>query len=232
MKTAFVSLLGVFALSFLSCKASVSADAKVGGEAKADFDKPLDQPVDAQQADFDEGDEREFALLGARHDLTFKGNASPKCKCLAVALGVANDSAFEWATGAPRINPEGQLVVALSSVACGDGAAGASYWGFETDGADVVVVVENAHAGRPLTSGGIIPRPMGDGNVYVRPKDKKVPYGGALDGGGRCKLDQPDPVPSSSVNAEPKEQPKNKGVRIGGEEAEPTDRLESEFSDE
>jgi hypothetical protein len=38
-------------------------------------------------------------------------------------------------------------------------------------------------------SGAIIPRPTGNGQVYVRPIDKNLPYGGPVTGtGGRCQI--------------------------------------------
>jgi hypothetical protein len=68
---------------------------------------------------------------------------------------------------------------------------GASYWGYRISGNDVVVLVEAAHGGRPLTSGAVIPKPVGPGQVYVAPASKKLPYGRPLTGGGMCKIGNP-----------------------------------------
>ncbi len=134
----------------------------------------------------------EPALLGARHDLRLSvERATNQCQCLNVALGEANLPAFRWKAGTPSLNPESQLVIALSSEGqtC-EGepkdSLGASYWGYRVSGNDVVVLVESSGRGRPLTAGGIIPKPFGDGQVFIAPAGKKTPYGRAKDGGARC----------------------------------------------
>jgi hypothetical protein len=139
----------------------------------------------------------EPALLGARHDLRLSvERATNQCQCLNVALGEANLPAFRWRAGVPSLDPESQLVIALSSEGqtC-EGepkdSLGASYWGYRVSGNDVVVLVESSGRGRPLTAGGIIPKPFGDGQVFVAPAGKKTPYGRAKDGGARCKLGNP-----------------------------------------
>jgi hypothetical protein len=184
----------VLAVGAVGCKASVHADVKTGEEDVADFDKPLEKPMQAQ-GDFEEPPAAGYALLGARQDLAFHGPATAECQCLAVALGRARDPSFEWAAGVPTTNPDTQLVIAISSESCpsaGDDAPGASYWGYKADGPNVVVVVETAVAGRPIASGAIIPRPLGDGKVYVEPVNKKVAYGKSKDGNqSRCLIGNP-----------------------------------------
>ena len=59
---------------------------------------------------------------------------------------------------------------------------------------DVIVLVEAARGGRPLTSGAIIPKPVGPGQVFVAPTSKKLPYGRALEGKGLCKIGNPGQV--------------------------------------
>jgi hypothetical protein len=78
---------------------------------------------------------------------------------------------------------------------------GASYWGYRISGNDVVVLVEAARDGRPLTSGAIIPKPVGGGQVYVAPASKKSPYGRGKDGSDQCKLGNPG-VPRASAFTE------------------------------
>ena len=170
------------------CKAQVqaNAEANVGHEETKDFDQPLDQPVTAGGSSSDGTDQ---ALLGARPDLSFNAQPTPTCKCLAVAVGQPGDTSFHWSGEPPHTNPDAQLVIALTSngVACserGGTGLGASYWGYEVKQDDVIVVVEPAVAGRPQTSGAIIPRPLGSGRVYVRPSDKSVPYGRPASGTG------------------------------------------------
>ena len=103
-------------------------------------------------------------------------------------------AAFQWQGSVPRLNDETQLAFALTSegMTCtGEpkGSSGASYWGYRISGNDVVVFVEGARANRPRTVAAIIPKPVGDGQVYVAPAKSKFPYGRALDGkGDRCEI--------------------------------------------
>ena len=188
------------ALFSLSCHASVSADASAKGvradaeENSKDFDKPMTarelerQPEAALAIS-------ETALLGARHDLSLVSeHASATCACLKAALGSARSPAFAWQSSVPRLSEDTQLAFAMSSenVVCSGepkGSSGASYWGYRISGNDVIVFVEGAREGRPRTAAAIIPKPVGDGQVYVAPAKKKFPYGRPLDGKGeRCKV--------------------------------------------
>jgi hypothetical protein len=136
-------------------------------------------------------------LLGARHDLKLRaGQSTASCECLAVALGGAHGAPMLWSGAAPEIDESRQLSIALSSdgQTCKgepEGSLGASYWGYRISGNDVIVLVEAARGGRPLTSGAIIPKPVGPGQVYVAPASKKLPYGRAKDGGAKCKVGNP-----------------------------------------
>ncbi len=180
----------------VGCRASVSANANLNtGEEKEtkDFDEPL-TPVDKS---LDESPmEGDYALLGARHDVALteeaKKQASP-CSCLALKVGTPTDPSFMWQGPIPRTDPNSQLVFAMSSEGqtCQgepDDSLGASYWGFKQDGDDIIVIVENARFGRPLTAGAIIPKPLGDGHVYLRPASKSVPYGKPASGEKYCRL--------------------------------------------
>lgn len=135
----------------------------------------------------------EAPLLGARHDLRLAPSVtSATCQCLAVALGGPTTAGLTWSGPVPPVDAESQLVLGLGSegIACSgnDKGAVASYKGYEVEGADVVVTVETAQSGRPVTHGAIIPKPSSGGRVYVRPADKNVPFGRALSGNGRCAL--------------------------------------------
>jgi hypothetical protein len=107
-----------------------------------------------------------------------------------------------WQTQPPSIDPETQLVIALSSagLSCPGAPAdslGASYWGYRRRGDDVIVVVEAARSGRPITMGAIIPKPFGSGQVYVEPSSPGLVYGKPLSGAGSCKLGNPGPARSA-----------------------------------
>jgi hypothetical protein len=191
------SWLLVGALSALSaCKASVEGNVNVGGSSEtADFDEPM-AGSQAEGAGVDEEGGADQALLGARHDLALAGDSlQPTCTCLAVAAGFPANPAFFWSSIVPVIDADTQLVIAFTSegIACGAEAQdslGASYWGYRVVNDDVVVVVERAQFGRPLTSGAIIPKPAAGGAVYIEPLDAKVPYGRPLGGQGkRCRVD-------------------------------------------
>ncbi|MCB9589097.1 MAG: hypothetical protein H6718_27030 [Polyangiaceae bacterium] len=195
-QAAVMCLLGAAAISSGGCRASVSANANINAGEKEDtqdFDQPL-TPVDRS---LDESPmEGEYALLGARHDVALTDDAKKQtsaCSCLALKVGQPTDPSFMWQGPIPRTDPNSQLVVALSSEGktCAgepDDSLGASYWGFKQDGDDIIVIVENARFGRPLTAGAIIPKPLGDGHIYLKPASNSVPYGKASGGEKYCRL--------------------------------------------
>lgn len=175
----------------LGCKASADASLKTS----ADIDSTSDEaPVSENLTQPPSESAPEIALLGARHDVRYTGSATPACRCLAVALGPVNEAGISWRSHVPEVDPGTQLVIALSSegVACPDApkdGLGASYWGYRMAGQDVIVVVESARDGRPVTSGAIIPKPAGNGRVLVEPLNARVPYGQSLaTGEKRCVL--------------------------------------------
>jgi len=152
-------------------------------------------------------------LLGARHDLSLVAErATAKCNCLDVGLGAANAETFRWQSSPPSIDPETQLVVAVSTAdshctaskaAKKKPSLGASYWGYRIVGNDVVVYVESAHRGRPVTAGGIIPKPVGDGQVWLSPASKQLPFGRPLEGKGtRCKVGNSPPMRTAPLTQE------------------------------
>ena len=202
--------IAAIALAALDCGGSVQAsgtarvrhDSEVGPEdtqdvsSAPDFNKPssakaLATPPAAAAPNFT----GEVTLLGARHDMSLViEHANAACACLKVAIGSAPSAAFQWQGPVPSLNNDTQLALALSSesMACKDepkGSSGASYWGYRISGSDVIVFVEGARAGRPRTGAAIIPKPVGDGQVFVAPAKSKMPYGRSLDGKSeRCKV--------------------------------------------
>jgi hypothetical protein len=184
----------------LACQASVQADARASTRERDDeiksYDRPMEAPVTPPAPPEDDLVTGGYALLGARHDLSYAGSKAPACTCLAVALrDQAQDTAFQWQLEAPRLEPSTQWIIALSSndVPCDSppkGTLGASYQGYGTDGNDVVVYVEALGEGRPMTNGAIIPRPKASGSVFVEPTN--AVYGKPLEGKSkRCKLEPP-----------------------------------------
>lgn len=185
--------IALLALVAGGCRASASASLNTG-QKEDNFD---DDP--GTMGDGEAAETAEPALLGARHDLHLKAGAAT-CSCLSVGLGGPADAAFAWDGPAPSIDPQTQLVIAVNSegVACTGAPAdslGASYWGYRQSGDDVIVIVENARFGRPLTAGAIIPKPIGNGQVYVRNASKGVPYGRPLNTADKlCKIGNPGPT--------------------------------------
>lgn len=205
----------IFSLNF-GCQASLNADASASadGQTRADADASADAQLDAEGqgemtqntgagsaagtvASMSDMPPASRVLLGARHDLQLRpGKGTVSCQCLAVALGSSRSTGMMWRSTPPEVDDSTQLTIALSSdgTACKDepkGSMGASYWGYKISGNDVIVLVESASGGHPLTSGAVIPRPVGSGQVYVSPATKKLPYGRALDGTGACKIGNP-----------------------------------------
>ncbi len=196
-------ILFVATLAAAGCHASVSA--KAGGSAaqqEADFNEaqsvPI-QPTNRSANNLAEAPEsastRQSALLGARHDVQLAADKrSAVCSCLAAYVGPPNDPAFKWESVVPVTDPDTQLAVALTSdgVPCDakvKDSLGASYWGYRRHGDDVVITVESARFGRPVTNGAIIPKPTGTGHVYIVPAGKKTPYGRSLTAGQKlCQI--------------------------------------------
>jgi len=199
-----VALLGLMAFG---CHASVQADANASTSGEADA--ALDAEVQKERAaaapegtkpdkapESESATEQKRTLLGARSDLTLTPAQVPgQCSCLRVALGPPNLGAFRWTAEAPVVDEQTQLVLALTSEGSGctdpKGSVGASYWGYRRSGDNVVVYVENGVKGRPVAAGAIIPKPVGQGQVFVAPATKGVIYGKAADGKGNCKIGNP-----------------------------------------
>jgi hypothetical protein len=193
--------------ALFACSGSVNASAKAkagsdGSSANAEGDAAWDTLDESQseeqtssgatltapQAASSQGG-AEMALLGARHDLLLTSGSPAPCACLAVALGQPGSPQFSWTGRRPTINPSNQTVIALSSdgVPCTEAGPGASYMGYEKIAGDVIVTVEAAVAGRPVTHGAIIPKPDPGKQIYVEP-DGKIPYGRGKGGEPRCAL--------------------------------------------
>jgi len=176
-------------------KGRAQAELSGSGEGEGDLRRASLAEISAKSARIMTASDR--VLLGARHDLKLEpGKGAASCQCLSVALGAADESGMSWSGGAPSLDAATQLAIALSSEGkpC-EGepkqSLGASYWGYRISGDDVIVLVEAAREGRPQTSGAIIPKPAGQGQVFVAPASKKLPYGRALEGSGPCKIGNP-----------------------------------------
>ncbi len=206
-----VSLIGTLCALSLGCGGgSVKAETRVGADVEVfDFDRPMaeekldNRPNDKQQkktvaALSASGNgaaqpSAEAPLLGARHDLRLAPSVTQAtCQCLAAVVGSPSAAGLSWMGPAPRIDRASQLVVDVGSegIACPNNAKNevASYKGYAVEGSDVIVTVETAQSGRPVTHGAIIPRPGAGGQVYVRPAAKQVLFGRALQGTGNCAL--------------------------------------------
>jgi hypothetical protein len=200
--------LAALACSF-ACQASVQADANLntgmGSEQPVrDFDRPLEASAAKAEVAADSAPGEPHALLGARHDVSYVGAKTPSCQCLAVALSDhADDPSFQWELATPLLEPSTQYVLAFTSsgVSCDAppaGTLGASYQGYAVEGNDVVVSVEALGEGRPMTSGAIIPRPLGNGSVFIEPAG--AIYGKPLEGKAkRCKITPGGAAPSAAI---------------------------------
>ena len=181
--------------------AKARADTKTGADAQGEVPFDVDNSAwDTTDQTYTEKDtaraardamtgRSEGVLLGARHDLFLKKGLSATCQCLAVLLGPPDTSGMVWTGTPPPIDPSTQTVVALGSdgIGCSKPAPGASYMGFETQGTDVIVHVEAAVEGRPVTHGAVIPRPVPGGHVILHPNGD-IPYGRGAGGEPNCTL--------------------------------------------
>lgn len=180
-----------------SVKANASAKASTDGEA--DFDAEADGGAGWEQTPETQnhsttGDSNASgqgaqtpAMLGARHDLLLRDGAPAACQCLAVVVGQPGNSSLIWTGRRPVTNAQSQLVIALGSegVPCSEAGPGASYMGYEQKDGNVIVNVEAAVTGRPVTHGAIIPRPAPGKQVYIKASGK-IPYGRGAQGEAQC----------------------------------------------
>ena len=225
--SAFFVAAAAAAAPLPGCKASVEGKVNTGKEGEiADFDKPMAPNSMSDDTRSAEPGAAPAALLGARQDLSYKGATSARCKCLAAAVGQPTDASFQWTGTRPVTNPDTQVVIALTSggVPCDVESSGASYWGYETVGHDVIVVVEAAKPGRPVAQGAIIPRPTSGGQVYIRPVDKSVPYGRPPVGAGdKCLMPGVAPAAAAASTDAPAPAATTPGwKRIKSDEADPS----------
>src|SRR6478609_2340053 len=186
-----------------SAQAKTQADASTDAQAEVDFEaeagwETTEHTLSAEQTDATahpstpqagSGPTNTVALLGARHDVTLKEDAPVNCKCLSAALGPETDARFVWGGIRPTLDRGAQLVVGLRAASgnCSKNSSGASYMGYELRDGDVIVKVEAAVEGRPLTRGAIIPRPGAGKEVYIEPVGS-IAYGRGLGDEPRCSL--------------------------------------------
>ena len=136
---------------------------------------------------------KQTSFIGVTHSLTLSPEAAktPACSCIAAKVGDPANAAFVWKGPAPTVG-EDALVLALTSngVACDREARGrgASIQGVQRSGADVIVSLEEAGGGRPLAEGAIIPKPLRNGELLLRPAFRGVPYARSNADGTLCRL--------------------------------------------
>lgn len=201
----FALLLACACSGSVNASAKGSASASSEGEANSDFESSGDTAWDTVDASQSEAESNANAapstpqmgssqpatktLLGARHDLMLAPGAPQPCACLAVAIGTPSSTQLSWTGVRPTIDPATQTVIALGSdgVPCTEAGPGASYMGYVKENGDVIVTVEAAVAGRPVTRGAIIPQPDPGKQIYVQPSGK-IPYGRGKNGEARCAL--------------------------------------------
>jgi len=125
-----------------------------------------------------------FDWTGVRHDLGMNLTKSDgaQCGCLAVEVGSPDSDQFVWRNVKPDIHGS-KLAVAISAmkVECPGGAANPadrrpSISAVERKGKDVFVEIEESTADRPVASGAIIQSLEPGGHIYVRPRNKSIPY--------------------------------------------------------
>lgn len=194
-------LFSAISLLLAGCGGSVNANAsaKASSEGEADFDASGDGGVGWEQTPDTQNNPAGAngaaasaassggTLLGARHDLLIADGIAASCKCLAVIVGQPNTSKMIWTGRVPTIDSQSQIVIALGSegIPCSEGTTGASYMGYEMKDGDVIVNVEEAVTGRPVTHGAIIPKPPAGKQIYIQPSGK-IAYGRGMGGEARC----------------------------------------------
>jgi hypothetical protein len=194
--------------SLVACggaNANAKVSAEASAEAEVDFDKEpsagsvrvdpeasTPSPSEAVSAPAAAGPLNGApALFGARHDVRLRDpGKSVVCQCLAAVRGSATLEGLTWSDVPPVLDVATQTLVVIESegIACTDAKApGASYMGYHKEGNDVVIDLEAAHSGRPVTRGAIIPLPGDGGHVRIS-APKSLPYGKGLKDGEPCML--------------------------------------------
>ena len=183
-------------LSNLGCTGSVNGSANWSSAPKEEV-RPVREVTSLASGGADSVEAAKPTVLGVRPDLWLAdgGGRTPKCSCLAVAIGQATDPRMHWRDNAAEVRADA-LAFAMSpmGVECPGGDPDetkrrASISAVDTIDSNVVIEVEEVPEGRPLAWGAIIPKPARGGSVYVQPKNPKSPYGrpGGV-GLGRCKV--------------------------------------------
>lgn len=125
-----------------------------------------------------------FDWVGVRHDLILNPDKKQKaaCACLAVEVGNPGDDRFVWRGAMPDSN-RANLALAVSAfgVDCPGGAPNPadrrpSIQAVDRVGRDVVVVIEELPPDRPIATGAILRPPDQGGHIYVRARQKELPY--------------------------------------------------------
>ncbi len=191
-----VVLLGVVALT-LGCAAQ--------NDFREDADWTKDKPQEGGKwreveslfdATESQGERPDQSLRGVRLDLTVAANQTPdkRCSCLDVVVGRPQDPKFRWAGMRPSISHK-NIVVALSTEGSQCLGVGPnrrpSIQAVDTEGRDVIVVVEELPANRPQALGAIVPKPRPGGSIFVRSrktKRAKLPYAQSNEVHGMCKI--------------------------------------------
>lgn len=164
-----------------ACKASVNVNANAQATAKAEPTQEEPEWGAAPTAETTADDQpQQTDYFGIARGLTLAPGRQAACSCIAAAVGMPSDPAFKWRGLPPKVASDG-MVMAISTegIACDTQGPGPSIRGVDRSGEDVVVVIEDYHAGRPQALGAIIPNPGGNGAVYVRAAGKTA-YGKPL----------------------------------------------------
>jgi hypothetical protein len=186
---------GARAKARVSTEANAEADVNFDGEPLGGGDAPSGSSAPSREssesADAANAKLGPPALFGARHDVRLSDPSKKlACQCLAAVRGSSSALGLVWSDLPPSLDSSSQTLVVIESegVPCEDAKApGASYMGYHKEGDDVVIDIEAANPGRPVTRGAVIPLP-GDGGRVIISAPASLPYGKGLTGDGRCAL--------------------------------------------
>lgn len=125
-----------------------------------------------------------FDWVGVRHDLAINPDRkqTAACTCLAVEVGHPEDTRFVWRSVRPDLNPVNVAIgISAFGVECPGGAPNPadrrpSIRAVDRVGKDIVVEIEELPPDRPIATGAIMRPPDQGGHVYVRARNKNLPY--------------------------------------------------------
>lgn len=164
------------------CQASVKAEVNSGKKAAEEPEPPPSVVTTARDAVM-------TSRIGVTHKLALTPEASQqaRCRCLAAAVGPANDPAFVWRGEPPAVGDDAFVVgVSSEGTPCDwpKRGRGPSIMAVEEEGGNVVITLEESRPGIPAARGAVVRRPSSAEPWVIFRTESRLPYDTPLPGSG------------------------------------------------